>query len=134
MSESASVSVSAPSGEASTTLAPSYSIPIALVLFSMPLLLIQVWASAVLALFGLFLLYQAVTLRLTFTSTALDIHRGESLIRQFPYAEWQNWRIFSQPVPVLFYFKEVNSIHFLPILFNPKELKAALEQKHLPVI
>ncbi|MEB3210861.1 MAG: DUF3119 family protein [Leptolyngbyaceae bacterium] len=135
---SESVSMSAPSlkssANASVTLAPSYRIPIVLVFSSIPLLLVQPWASAVIGLFGLFLLYQTVTLRLTFTPTALDVFRGETLIRRFPYAEWQNWRIFWQPFPVLFYFKEVKSIHFLPLLFSPKGLREELERRQLPVV
>jgi len=116
----------------STTLSASYSLPISIALLSIPLLFLSPWASAAIALFAVFLLYQAATLRLTFTSTALDIYRGDSLIRRFPYTEWQNWQIFWQPIPVLFYFKEVKSIHFLPILFNPKGLREALESNQLP--
>ncbi len=110
-------------------LKPSYNIPIVLVLGAIPLLFVQVWVGAILALFGLFLLFQTVTLRLQFTPTDLDIYRGEKMIRRFPYREWQNWRIFWSPVPILFYFKEVKSIHFLPILFNPNTLKECLEQR-----
>ena len=132
MTESASSFSSTSSAGTSTTLAPSYSLPIALVLLSIPLLLLQPWVSAVISIFGVFLLYQTVTLRLIFTATALDIYRGERLIRRFPYSEWQNWRIFWQPLPILFYFKEVKSIHFLPILFNPNGLKEALEKNQLP--
>jgi hypothetical protein len=73
------------------------------------------------------------TLRLQFTETDLDVYRSGQLIRRFPYSEWQNWRIFGEAVPILFYFKEVKSIHFLPIIFNPKTLKACLE-KHCPYI
>ena len=80
-------------------------------------------------LLGLFLLLQTVTIRLHFTSTDLDIYRGEKLLRRFPYQEWQNWRIFWDRIPILFYFKEVNSIHFLPILFDPKTLKSCLEER-----
>ncbi|MEL6164336.1 MAG: DUF3119 family protein, partial [Cyanobacteria bacterium J06628_3] len=47
----------------------------------------------------------------------------------FPYSEWQNWRIFWNVIPLLFYFKEIKSIHFLPILFDPKTLKACLEER-----
>jgi hypothetical protein len=133
MSNSASSSPLSSTGD-SVTLAPSYNLPIALVLLSIPLLLLQPWVSAVIAVFGVFLLYQAVSLRLVFTTTALDIYRGEALIRRFPYAEWQNWRIFWQPVPILFYFKEVKSIHFLPILFRPGELRDALEKRQLPYV
>lgn len=110
-------------------LAPSYTIPIVLVLAAIPLLLIQVWVSSAIALFGLFLLFQTATIRLRFTESALDLYRSDNLIRRFPYQEWQNWRIFWPSVPILFYFKEVKSIHFLPILFDAKMLKACLEQR-----
>jgi hypothetical protein len=80
------------------------------------------------ALFGVFLLVQTATLRLQFTSTALDIYRSGKLIRHFPYAEWENWRIFWSPAPILFYFKEINSIHFLPIIFDPQTLESCLEK------
>jgi hypothetical protein len=110
-------------------LAPSYALPIALTLLAVPLFFLQPWVSGAIALFGVFLLIQAVTLRLLFTEAALDIYRGDKLIRNFPYREWQNWRIFGSSVPILFYFKEINSIHFLPILFDPKELRTCLEQR-----
>lgn len=110
-------------------LTPSYKLPIALVVLAAPLLLVQVWGSLVVALFGFFLLVQAATLRLSFTETALDIERRQTLIRRFPYQDWQNWRIFWLPVPILFYFREINSIHFLPILFDPKALQACLEAR-----
>lgn len=110
-------------------LAPSYALPLVLVSVSIPLLLVQKVVSLAIALFGLFLMYQAATIRLKFTETALDIYRQEDLIRRFPYQEWLNWRIFWSSVPILFYFKEVNSIHFLPMLFDPKMLQACLEQR-----
>ncbi|MBD2183721.1 DUF3119 family protein [Planktothrix sp. FACHB-1355] len=110
-------------------LSPSYTIPIVLVSIAIPLLLLQPWLSAIISLFGLFLLFQTVTIRLKFTETALDIYRSGKIIRSFPYREWQNWRIFWPGVPILFYFKEVKSIHFLPILFDPKMLQTCLEQR-----
>ena len=109
-------------------LSPSYTIPVVLIIAALPILLVQRWAGGAIALFGLFLLVQAATIRLKFTSTDLDIYRSEKLIRRFPYADWQNWRIFWSAVPILFYFREVNSIHFLPILFKPKQLRTSLEQ------
>lgn len=123
----------------STPLKPSYNIPIALVLFSLGweclafvmFGTVQQVLAGVVFVFGLFLLYQTTTLRLVFTDSDLDIYRGETRIRQFPYAEWEIWDIFWSPVPILFYFREVNSIHFLPILFNPEELRSQLTQ-HLP--
>ncbi|MDB9310405.1 DUF3119 family protein [Aphanizomenon sp. CS-733/32] len=114
-------------------LKPSYNIPIVLVVGAIPVLLVQPWLGGILTLLGLFLMLQAVTLRFQFTSTDFDLYRGEKLIRRFPYQEWQNWRIFWNPVPILFYFKEVNSIHFLPILFDPKTLKSCLEERCPPI-
>ncbi len=110
-------------------LKPSYNIPVVLVLAAIPLLFVQPWLGGILSAFGLFLTLQTVTIRLSFTATELNVYRSEKLIRTFPYREWQNWRIFWEPVPILFYFKEVKSIHFLPILFDPKTLKACLEQR-----
>ncbi|MBW4655392.1 MAG: DUF3119 family protein [Kaiparowitsia implicata GSE-PSE-MK54-09C] len=110
-------------------LAPSYRIPLGLVAIALPLILVQPWVSGAIALFGVFLMVQAATLRLHFTPTDLDIYRGESLLRRFPYQEWQHWEIFWSSVPILFYFKEVKSIHFLPILFDPTLLKTCLEQR-----
>ncbi len=110
-------------------LEPSYTIPIVLVLAAIPLLFVQKWVSLPLSVFGLFLMYQAATIRLQFTATDLDIYRSQNLIRQFPYREWQNWRIFWPAVPILFYFKEINSIHFLPVLFDRKMLQTCLEQR-----
>lgn len=118
-----------PTSATTTVLAPSYALPVGLVILAIPLVLVQPWVGGAIALFGLFLMFQAATLRLQFTETALDIYRGEALIRRFPYQDWLNWQIFWSPVPILFYFKEVNSIHFLPILFDPKMLKNCLEQR-----
>jgi hypothetical protein len=118
-----------PNTTSTVELKPSYNIPVVLVLVAIPLLLIQPWLGCILTLLGLFLMLQAVTLRFQFTATDFDLYRGEKLIRRFPYQEWQNWRIFWNQVPILFYFKEVNSIHFLPILFDPKTLKSCLEER-----
>jgi Protein of unknown function (DUF3119) len=119
----------APNTTSTVELKPSYSIPVVLVIAAIPLLIVQPWAGAAVSLFGLFLLFQTVTLRLQFTATDLDLYRGETLLRRFPYQEWQNWRIFWHGFPVLFYFKEIKSIHFLPILFDPKTLKNCLEER-----
>lgn len=110
-------------------LQPSYTIPIVLVIVAVPLLLVQAWLSLIISLFGFFLMFQTSTIRLKFTETSLDIYRYETLIRRFPYQEWQNWQIFWPTMPILFYFREVKSIHFLPILFDPKMLQNCLEQR-----
>lgn len=109
-------------------LKPSYRIPLVLVALGMGVALIQIWVGCAIALFALFLLFQTVTIRLQFTPTALDIYRSNQLIRSFPYSEWENWRIFWQPIPILFYFKEVKSIHFLPIIFDPQTLEICLQK------
>lgn len=111
-----------------TTLTPSYKLPVAITLLSVPVLFIQLGIGIFLAVLGLFLLYQTNSIRLVFTESALDVRRNENLLKTFPYADWESWTIFWPPVPVLFYFKEVNSIHFLPMLFSPGELQGCLEE------
>jgi Protein of unknown function (DUF3119) len=112
-------------------LSPSYKIPIVLILVAIPVAILQIWIGSLIALFGLFLMIQAAIIRLRFTEKALELYRFQQLIRQFPYSEWQNWEIFWQPLPILFYFKEINSIHFLPIIFSPQTLLTCLEN-HIP--
>ncbi|VEP17182.1 conserved hypothetical protein [Hyella patelloides LEGE 07179] len=114
-------------------LAPSYKIPIFLILVAIPLALLNIVVGIVVLILGLFLMFQTVNIRLQFTSTALDLYNSGTIIRHFPYNEWSNWRIFWQPVPILFYFREVNSIHFLPVLFDPKTLVSCLE-KYCPKV
>lgn len=108
-------------------LAPDFTIPAVLLLSGIPLILVQKALGLIIALLGLFLLVQTATIRLQFTETALNVCRSGKLLRHFPYANWINWEIFWPGVPILFYFKEINSIHFLPIIFDPKMLKACLE-------
>nr|WP_275973875.1 DUF3119 family protein [Argonema galeatum] len=129
MEELKTVTTAAPIAQQTVELSPSYTLPIVLVVGAIPLLLVQVWLSSIVALFGLFLLFQTATIRLKFTETALEVYRSDKIIRSFPYREWQNWRIFWPGVPILFYFKEVKSIHFLPMLFDPKMLQICLEQR-----
>ncbi|MGF1492259.1 MAG: DUF3119 family protein [Microcoleaceae cyanobacterium] len=110
-------------------LAPSYVLPAVILLGGLAIILIQTWIGLIVAIFGIFLMIQAATIRLQFTETALDVCRSGKLIRNFPYKDWLNWEIFWSPVPILFYFKEVNSIHFLPMLFQPESLKSCLEER-----
>lgn len=120
---------STPKATDTVQLAPHYAIPIALLGIALLLFLVQPWLGGIVALFGLFLLVQTASLRLLFTPTDLDLYRGETLLRRFPYQDWQTWRIFWPNLPILLYFREVKSIHFLPILFDPKMLQACLEQR-----
>ncbi len=109
-------------------LSPDYKIALVIIAATIPLIWIQIWLALVVGLFGLFLLVQTALIRLRFTVTALEVYRSGQEIRKFPYTEWEEWQIFWQPVPILFYFREVNSIHFLPILFDARQLRSCLEQ------
>jgi Protein of unknown function (DUF3119) len=111
----------------SIELKPNYTIPAVLVAIAIPITAIQLWLGIGMGIFGLFLTIQTAIIKLKFTTIALEVYRGSKLIRTFPYQEWENWQIFWPPVPILFYFKEVNSIHFLPIIFDPQVLRTCLE-------
>jgi len=133
---------SAPSQQ-TITLAPDYRLSLAIFALGLAFIfignallfgskifsVIMLILGIIISLFSFFLMLQTVIIRLTFTETSLDVYRSEKRIRQFPYADWLNWKIFWQPVPILFYFREVKSIHFVPILYNPKQLKQCLETK-----
>ncbi|MGB3534985.1 MAG: DUF3119 family protein [Microcoleaceae cyanobacterium] len=121
-------SPSTTSSQETVELSPSYAIPIILVLAAIPILLLQPWLALIIGLFGVFLLFQTVTIRLQFTPTDLDVCRSGKLIRRFPYQDWLNWEIFWSPIPILFYFREIKSIHFLPIIFDAKTLRICLEK------
>ena len=112
---------------------PSFNLAIAFIGLGLTLVWISKVAGGVVTLLGLFLLVQTFRIYLKFSDTALAVYNGNRLIRSFPYKDWSNYRIFWQPVPILFYFREVNSIHFLPILFDPKTLATCLE-KYCPRI
>ena len=106
-------------------LAPIYKIPVILVLMAIAIFIIQPWASLPVALLGLFLLLQTVTIRLKFTPTSLEVYRSDKCRRSFPSSEWLIWEIFWQPVPTLFYFKEVKEFNFYLLYLTPK---------HLPIV
>lgn len=112
-------------------LSPNFKIPLFLIVTAGILSLISWWLAGAIAVLGLFLTIQTFLIKLQFTEKALNVLRSGSIIRSFPYSDWLNWEIFWQPVPILFYFKEVNSIHFLPIIFDSKTLVDCL-QKYYP--
>lgn len=109
------------------TLDPDYRLAGAITLLSIPLSLLSPWMTVVIMAFGCFLITQTATLRLVFAPTSLEVYRAGSQIRNFPYGEWTNWKLFYPSVPILFFFREVKSIHFLPILFAPQQLQSCLE-------
>jgi hypothetical protein len=107
-------------------LAPRPWVPLGVVLLGVASLALSVWAALVVGLFGLFLLLQSQLLRLQFSAEALLVWRGASLLRSFPYSDWLGWKLFWQPLPVLFYFREQRSIHLLPVLFDATTLREQL--------
>ena len=119
--------ISTSEAKQSIELAPSYKIPLVLIIAALPLAFVQKWVSLAIAILGVFLLIQTLTIRLRFTETALEVYQSEKLLRNFPYQDWLNWEIFWSPITILFYFKEIKSIHFLPIIFDPKMLRSCLE-------
>ena len=103
-------------------LQPRFWVPLGVVALGLACGLLSWIAAAVVVLFGCFLMLQTALLRLRFEAEALVVTRSGDEIRRFPYNDWMGWRVFWPAVPVLFYFREVNSIHFLPMLFDANAL------------
>ena len=91
------------------------------------------WPTVVVVLFGVFLLIQTASLKLEFEERALIVWQNGRELRRFPYDQWLTWRLFAPWLPGLFYFRETQSIHFLPILFSPKQLREQLELRVGPL-
>ena len=119
---------SLPNASQGVILAPRVWLPIAVVALGIASLLLNAWLALVISLFGLFLLIQSQLLRLQFSGDALLVWRGETVLRRFPYSEWISWSLFWGPLPVLFYFREQRSIHFLPVLFDATSLREQLNR------
>ena len=101
---------------------PSYKLALGTGAIAILLGLLNLWAGGIVGLFAIFLAIQATLLRIHFTDTALDLYRGEKRLRTFPYKDWTYWEIYWPRLPILFFFNEVNNIHFVPMLFNPQQL------------
>ena len=113
----------------SVTRNPDVRLPLRVVAFGLALLPLPLspWPTVVVVLFGVFLLIQAASLRLEFEEKALIVWQNSRELRRFPYDQWLTWRLFAPWLPGLLYFRETQSIHFLPILFSPKQLREQLE-------
>ena len=113
----------------SVTLKPDARLPLLVVVFGAALLPLPLhpWPTLVVVLFGVFLLIQTARLRLEFEERALIVWQNSRELRRFPYDQWLTWRLFAPWLPGLLYFRETQSIHFLPILFSPKQLRDQLE-------
>ena len=121
--------LSGDTGHDAIQLAPRPWVGLAVTMLGLPLLPLGWPFTAVVSCFGLFLLLQTALLRLRFEADDLVVLRVNSEIRRFPYADWSNWVVFWPKVPALFYFREVNSIHFLPVLFDATELQQQLKKR-----
>ena len=112
-------------------------LPYVILLLSGPIYLTKWWvagdvaliASGATVLLGFFLFLQSVRLRLVFTSEAMELENRSAVVRSFPYKDWRSWRLFWEPFPILLYFREVNGIHFVPMIFDGWELREQLEQR-----
>lgn len=110
-------------------LAPDLRLPLVILLLGILLCLLNLVAGGAVALLGLVLFFQSVRLRLVFGPDALELHNGAVVLRRFPYKNWRNWRLFWTSFPVLLYFREVNGIHFVPVIMDGKGLRQQLEQR-----
>ena len=115
----------------SVTISPSFQLPIILIVLSFTLLFLNIgiWPTIVSASFSFFLLLQAFTLRINITKEDFVVLQLGKEIRRFPFKNWIAWKLFLPDLPGIFYFRETNSPHLLPILFNPKQLKEELLKK-----
>ncbi|MCP9915366.1 DUF3119 family protein [Cyanobium sp. ATX 6F1] len=127
-----STPLGAPDPSAGVILAPHFGVALGVMLLGVALLPLTLlwspalWVASATGLFGLFLLLQTALLRLQFTGDALVVWRQSTELRRFPYDAWLGWTLFWTPLPVLFYFREQKSIHFLPVLFDASELRRQL--------
>jgi len=87
------------------------------------------WIAFPILTFGIFLGLQSQLITIEFTDYSFNVSRRNNLLRQFPYKTWLHWRLFWPRLPILFYFREENSIHFLPVIFNVKKLRLELDQR-----
>ncbi|MCP9799608.1 DUF3119 family protein [Synechococcus sp. RedBA-s] len=133
MTPSTSPGSSGPDPAAGVILAPRPWLPLGILALGLALLPLQrVWngapiAAGVVGVLGLFLLLQTLLLRLQFSDEALLVWSRSRLLRRFPYSDWLGWTVFWGPLPVLFYFRERQSPHLLPVIFDATALRQQLE-------
>ena len=117
--------------EDSVTIAPSFQLPIILIVLSFSLLFLKIgsFPTIISASFSFFLLLQSFTLRIKITQNDFIVLQLGKEIRRFPFKYWLTWKLFLPSLPGIFYFREKSSPHLLPILFNPEQLRNQLKDK-----
>tara|TARA_B100001109_G_C18692714_1_gene394134 strand:- start:307 stop:708 length:402 start_codon:yes stop_codon:yes gene_type:complete len=117
--------------EDSVTIAPSFKLPLILIILSFSLLFLNIGSvpTIISASFSFFLLLQTFTLRIKITRDDFIVLQLGKEIRRFPFSNWLTWKLFLPSLPGIFYFREKSSPHLLPILFNPEQLKTQLKEK-----
>ena len=117
--------------EDSVTIAPSFQLPLILILLSFSLLFLKIGSlpTIISAAFSFFLLLQSFTLRIKITQDDFIVLQLGKEIRRFPFKNWLTWKLFLPNLPGIFYFREKSSPHLLPILFNPEQLRDQLKDK-----
>ena len=117
--------------EDSVTIAPSFQLPIILILLSFSLLFLKIGSlpTIISASFSFFLLLQSFTLRIKITQEDFIVLQLGKEIRRFPFKNWLTWKLFFPSLPGIFYFREKSSPHLLPILFDPEQLRNQLKDR-----
>ena len=117
--------------EDSVTIAPSFQLPIILIVLSFSLLFLKIgsFPTIISASFSFFLLLQTFTLRIKITQDDFIVLQLGKEIRRFPFKNWLTWKLFLPSLPGIFYFREKSSPHLLPILFNAEQLRDQLKDK-----
>ena len=117
--------------EESVTIAPSFQLPIILIVLSFSLLFLKIGSipTIISAAFSFFLLLQSFTLRIKITNDDFIVLQFGKEIRKFPFKNWLTWKLFLPSLPGIFYFREKSSPHLLPILFNSEQLRNQLKDK-----
>jgi Protein of unknown function (DUF3119) len=108
-------------------LRPHYGVALGMGIIALGLGLWVLPLGVVALMFAFFLGYQTYSLRLVFQVTGLEVLQSGRVLRVFPYADWLTWRVFWPGFPVIFYFREVKSIHLIPVLFDSQQLISVLE-------
>ena len=117
--------------EESVIIAPSFQLPIILIVLSCSLLFLKIGTlpTIISASFSFFLLLQSFTLRIKITQEDFIVLQLGKEIRRFPFKNWLTWKFFLPSLPGIFYFREKSSPHLLPILFNCEQLRNQLKDK-----